>query len=192
MKPEDLPRQRAEIEQVRAHLGDQILILHGAEVDIRTDGALDYPDEVLAGLDIVIASLHASLRQPREQVTQRLLNALRNPHVDIIAHPTGRLLPDREGADLDWQAVFSAARESGAALEINASPSRLDLDDVHARHAAGLGIPIAINTDAHEPGHLDLVHFGVSVARRAWLEPSAVINTWDPERLQRWLHRSNG
>ena len=103
MKPEDLPRQRAEIDEVQRKLGDQILLLQGAEVDIRADGTLDYPDEVLDSLDMVIASLHASLRQPREQVTTRLLNAIRNPHVDIIAHPTGRLLPDRAGADLDWR-----------------------------------------------------------------------------------------
>jgi DNA polymerase (family 10) len=189
MKAEDLPRQRAEIDLVRARLGDRIQILHGAEVDIRADGTLDYPDESLAQLDMVIASLHASLRQPRDQVTRRLLNALRNPHVDIIAHPTGRLLPDRDGADLDWQAVYAAAQESGAALEINASPSRLDIDDIHARHAAGLGIPLVINTDAHTPDQLDLMPFGVSVARRAWLQPAAVVNTWEPEHLLRWLKR---
>lgn len=189
MRAEDLPRQRAEIERARTRLGERILILHGAEVDIRADGSLDYPDEALASLDLVIASLHASLRQPREQVTMRLLSAIRNPHVDLIAHPSGRLLPDRGGADLDWQSVFHAAQEHGTALEINASPNRLDIDDVRARHASGLGIPLAINTDAHTPDQMDLMPFGVSVARRAWLASEAVINAWETERLLAWLKR---
>ena len=189
MKPEDLPRQRAELDQVQRRLGDQIRLLHGAEVDIRSDGTIDYPDEALASLDIVICSLHASLRQPREQVTQRLLNAIRNPHVDIIAHPTGRLLPDRDGADLDWQAVYAAAQEHGTALEINSDPHRLDSDDIHTRRAHELGIPITINTDAHAPAHFDNLLFGVSVARRAWLEKDAVLNCWEPQRLLAWLAR---
>jgi DNA polymerase (family 10) len=187
MKPEDLPRQKAEIAAVQQKLGDQILLLQGAEVDIRSDGMMDYPDEVLASLDLVIASLHTSLRQPREQITARLINAIRNPHVDVIAHPTGRLLPDRSGADLDWQAVFAALQEHGVALEINASPSRLDADDAHTRYAASLGIPIVINTDAHAPNGLHEMRFGVAVARRAWLEAPRVINTWETRRLLDWL-----
>ncbi len=189
MRPEDLPRQRAEIEEVQRKLGGQILLLQGAEVDIRSDGALDYPDEALAALDVVIASLHMSLHQPREQVTARLLNAIRNPHVDIIAHPTGRLLPDRAGADLDWSAVFAALAEHGTALEINASPMRLDADDAHTRHAAGLGIPITINTDAHAPRGMDEMIYGVSVARRAGLSAECVINTWEVEKLTGWLKK---
>jgi DNA polymerase (family X) len=189
MKPEDLPRQKEEIAAVQHKLGSRILLLHGAEVDIRADGVLDYPDEALAQLDLVIASLHASLRQPREQITQRLLNAINNPHVDIIAHPTGRLLPDRAGADLDWQAVFAALQANGTALEINASPMRLDIDDVRARHAASLGIPIVINTDAHHPDDMDTMIYGLSVARRAWLEPNSILNTWRPAQLVEWLHK---
>jgi DNA polymerase (family X) len=187
MNPEDLPRQRAEIDQVQALLGEQIRLLQGAEVDIRADGTLDYPDEALASLDIVIASLHASLRQPREQITRRLLNAIENPYIDIIAHPTGRLLPDRSGADLDWALIYPAAVEHGTALEINAAPERLDCDDVHTRHAVSLGIPITINTDAHAPAHFENIRFGVSVARRAGLEAQSVLNTWEPERFLAWL-----
>ncbi|HLD94990.1 MAG TPA: helix-hairpin-helix domain-containing protein, partial [Anaerolineales bacterium] len=112
LTPEMLLEQRAEIDAAQAELGDSIRLLQGAEVEIRADGSLDYSDEVLASLDIVIASLHVGLRQPREQVTQRLLNAIRNPHVDLIGHPTGRLIPDREGADLDMEAVLAAAAES--------------------------------------------------------------------------------
>ncbi|NLG97727.1 MAG: DNA polymerase/3'-5' exonuclease PolX [Chloroflexi bacterium] len=182
-----LEEQHKEIEQVRAELGDSLTLLHGIEVDIMADGSLALPDEVLAKLDIVIASLHTSLRQPRETITARLLKAIRSPHVDIIGHPSGRLLPNREGADLDWDAVLKAAKEAGVALEINASPSRLDLNDVYARRAAGLGIPLAINTDAHQPATYDESVYGVSVARRAWVEPDQVINTWDSRKIVEWL-----
>ena len=186
---EDLKEQRAEIDAAQRELGDSILLLQGAEVEIRADGSLDYPDEVLASLDIVFASLHVSLRQPRAQVTQRLLNAIRNPHVDVIGHPSGRLIPDREGADPDMDAVLSAAAESGVALEISAHPARLDLSDVHARRAIEMGILLSINTDAHSPPELDLLHFGVATARRAWVEARHVINTWETGRLLSWLRQ---
>jgi DNA polymerase (family 10) len=142
-------KQAAEIKQAQKKLGDKILILHASEVEIKADGALDYPDEFLATLDLVLASLHTSLRQPREKATQRLLNAIRNPHVDIIGHPTGRLIPEREGADLDMDAVLAAAAETGVALEINAHPARLDLT-TGAWRAKEMGIPISINTDTPE------------------------------------------
>jgi len=157
--------------------------------EIKADGKLDYPDEFLATLDLVVASLHTSLRQPREKVTQRVINAIRNPHVDIIGHPTGRLIQEREGADLDMEAVLQAAAKTGVALEINAHPARLDLDDVHARRAKELGIPIAINTDAHSEEDLDMLPYGVATARRAWLEPKDVINTWPQKKLLDWLKK---
>lgn len=182
-----LEEQLVEIEQVRAELGDSLTLLHGIEVDIMADGSLALPDETLAKLDIVIASLHSSLRQPRETITARLLKAIHSPHVDMIGHPSGRLLPNREGADLDWDAVLKAAQEAQVALEINASPSRLDLNDVYARRAAALGIPLAINTDAHQPATYDESKFGVAVARRAWVEPDQVINTWDSQKIVDWL-----
>jgi DNA polymerase (family 10) len=184
---EDFKKQRAEIDSAQKDLGDSILILQGSEMEIKADGTLDYPDQVLAELDIVFASLHVSLRQPREQVTQRLLNAIQNPHVDVIGHPTGRLIPNREGADLDMEAVFAAAAQSGVAMEISAHPERLDLNDIHARQAIEMGILLSINTDAHSPGELDLMHFGVATARRGWVEAKHVINTWEPERLLGWL-----
>jgi DNA polymerase (family 10) len=138
---------------------------------------------------LVVASLHTSLRQPREKVTQRVLNAIRNPHVDIIGHPTGRLIPDREGADLDMDVVLNAAAETGVALEINAHPSRLDLDDVYARRAQELGIPISINTDAHSEADFDMLFYGVATARRAWLTKKDVINTWPKKKLLDWLKK---
>jgi DNA polymerase (family 10) len=182
-------QQAAEIKKIQKQLGDKILVLHASEVEIKADGTLDYPDEFLATLDLVVASLHTSLRQPRDRVTQRVINAIRNPHVDIIGHPTGRLIQEREGADLDMDAVLKAAAESGVAMEINAHPSRLDLDDIHARRARELGIPIAINTDAHSKGDLDMLPYGVATARRAWLEPKDVINTWSQKKLLDWLKK---
>ena len=187
MTPQDVTQQRQEIQAVQTELGDSIRLLQGVEVEILADGSLDYPDEVLAGLDIVTASLHSSLRQPREKVTERLLLAIRNPHVDIIGHPTGRLLPNREGADLDMDAVLSAAQQSGVALEINAHPARLDLEDIYARRAIEMGIRLAINTDAHSQSDLELLHFGVATARRAWVEPQHVLNAWPTDRLLSWL-----
>jgi DNA polymerase (family 10) len=184
---EDHKKQAAEIRKIQKQLGEGIRVLHASEVEIRADGKLDYPDEFLKTLDLVVASLHTSLRQPREKVTQRVINAIRNPHVDIIGHPTGRLIPDREGADLDMEAVLKAAAVSGVAMEINAHPARLDLDDAYARRARELGIPISINTDAHSEADLDMLFYGVAIARRAWLEPKDVINCWPAERLLAWL-----
>ena len=159
-------------------------------MEIRADGTLDFPDEVLAQLDFVIASLHVSLSQPREQVTERALAAINNPHVDLLAHPTGRLLPDRVGADLDIDVVLKAALETGTILEINANPRRLDLRDTHARRAIELGVHIAINTDAHSAGDMDLMHYGVAVAQRGWASAEAVVNTWDIRRLRSYLERN--
>ncbi len=184
---EDHKKQAAEIKKVQEKLGDSIRVLHATEVEIKADGTLDYPDKFLASLDLVLASLHTSLRQTREKVTQRVIQAIRNPHVDIIGHPTGRLFPDREGADLDMDAVLKAAAESGVALEINAHPARLDLDDAYARRAKEMGIPISINTDAHSEGDLDLLFYGVAIARRAWLTKEDVINCWPSRKLLDWL-----
>jgi DNA polymerase (family 10) len=187
MTADDVRRQRQEIDAVQIELGDSIHLLQGAEVEIMADGSLDYPDEVLAELDIVFASMHTGLRQGREKVTMRTLSAIRNPHVDVIAHPTGRMIPDREGADLDMDAVLDAAAEHGTVLEINAHPSRLDLDDVYARRAIEMGICLSINTDAHNDSDMDLLHFGVATARRGWVTAGDVINTWSEERLLGWL-----
>jgi DNA polymerase (family 10) len=181
--------QAAEIKKVQKQLGDEILILRATEVEIKADGTLDYPDDFLASLDLVVASLHSSLRQPREKVTERLLNAINNPNVDIIGHPTGREIPDREGADLDMEAVLKAAAKSGVALEINSSPYRLDLDDMHARRAKELGVLISINTDAHSAEDYDMLTYGVAIGRRAGLTKDDVINTWSPDKLVKWLKK---
>ncbi len=191
LTPERLRAQREEIRRVQAELGDRLVLLQGAEVEILADGRLDYPDEVLAELDVVVASLHTSLRQPRQQITARLLRAIANPHVHIIGHPSGRLLPHRPSADLDWEAVLTAAAQHGVALEINAHPRRLDLPDHLVQQAVARGILISINTDAHRPTDFDNLFYGVLTARRGWASPENIINTWETDRLLAWLrHRS--
>jgi DNA polymerase (family 10) len=187
LSPARLRAQRQEIERVQGEMGQGFSLLHGAEVEIRADGQLDFSDDVLSDLDVVVAALHVSLRQDRETVTARLIDAIRNRHVDIIAHPTGRLLPDREGADLDMEAVLKAAAASGVALEVNAHPSRLDLEDVYARRALELGCLLSINTDAHRADDFGAAFLGVGIARRAWAPAEAVINAWPVEKLLQWL-----
>jgi len=160
-----------------ADAGVDFRLLLGVELEILADGRLALPDEVLAGLDVVVASIHSSLRQDRETITQRALNAIANPHVDILGHPTSRMLGRRPPTDIDMERVLRACAETGTVLEINAHPVRLDLNDVYARRAVELGCKIAISTDAHRPEHMDFIEYGVAVARRAWLTPQRVINT---------------
>lgn len=191
LNEEELRRQRAEIAAVNARY-DPFRVLAGTEVEIRADGSLDFPDEVLAGLDLVVASLHTGLRSGRERTTERLLAAIRNPHVDVIAHPTGRLIGRREGADLDMEAILKAAAETGTAIEINAHPDRLDLPDRYVRRAVELGVRLAINSDAHAAAGLELLFFGVAVARRGWAAPDDVVNTWKLDELLAWLNCRKG
>jgi DNA polymerase (family X) len=186
---ERLQEQRIEIDAVQKELGDSIRLLQGSEVEIKADGELGLPDEILEKLDIVIASIHVGIRQPREQVTARMINAIRNPHVDIIGHPTGRLIPNREGADLDMDAVLNEAAKHSTAMEISSHPRRLDLEDVYARRAIEMGIHISVNTDAHSPAELDVIDFGIATARRGWVEPDDVINTWGQDQLLSWLEK---
>jgi DNA polymerase (family 10) len=179
LTPEKLLEKVEEIRRLNEGLNG-FQVLAGAEVDILGDGQLDYPDEVLAELDIVIAAIHQGFKQ---NVTERILAAMRNPHVLIVAHPTGRLLSGREGYEVDVEAVLRGAAETGTVLEINAYYDRLDLDDAHARRAAELGVLLAINTDAHLIDHLKMMLYGVGVARRAWLSPEKVINTWPVQKI---------
>jgi DNA polymerase (family 10) len=187
---ERLWQQREEIDEANKLLGPDFVILHGTEMEIKADGSLDYDDDVLRKLDFVIASLHTSLSQPQERVTDRLLNAIWNPHVDMIAHPTGRLLPDRAGADLDMDMVLESAAETKTILEVNANPHRLDLRDIHVRRALQLGIKIAINSDAHSADQLDLMHYGVATAQRGWAEKADIVNTWPLEDLLAFIKQS--
>jgi DNA polymerase (family X) len=184
-----LRRQAEEIQQANEIMGPDFRILRGTEMEIRADGRLDYPDEVLAELELVIASLHSGLSQPRRKVTDRLLAAIYNPHVDMIAHPSGRMLPDRVGADLDWDALFEATLATGTILEINANPYRLDLRDVHVRRAVELGVTLAINCDAHHADQFDLLPYGIATAQRGWATAANVVNSWPLDRLLQHLER---
>jgi DNA polymerase (family 10) len=177
--------QWREIERLNAELAP-FRLLKSAEVEIRKDGSLDLPDAVLAELDLVIASLHQGLRGDRATVTGRMLCAIRNPHVDIIAHASGRLVGGRAGADYDWPALFAAGAETRTAFEINAAPERLDLDDERARAALDRGIVITIDSDAHHTSNLDLIGFGVAVARRARAEARDILNTRPLDDLLAW------
>jgi len=183
---ERLREQRAEIAEVNRRLGGAFRLLAGVEVEVRADGELDLPDETLAELDLVVAAVHTGLRQDRGRVTGRMIAAIRNPHVDIIAHPTGRLIGEREGADLDMEAVLRAAAEAGVAVEINAHPLRLDLNDIHARRAVQLGVALVISSDSHDVGGFDLLRFGVAIARRGWATAADVLNTRPVEEVLRW------
>jgi DNA polymerase (family 10) len=193
LREEELRQQRAEIDAVNEQYAldhdDGFRILAGTEVEVRADGSLDFDDDVLASLDVVVASLHTGTRADRERVTQRMLAAIRNPHVDIIAHPTNRLIGEREGADLDMEAVLWAAAETGTAMEVNAYPSRLDLNDAHVRRAIDLGVKLTISSDAHDASDFDHLFLGVATARRGWATPDDVINTWDLDDLLAWVRR---
>lgn len=184
---ERLREQRHAIEQIQGQIGERIHLLQGAEVEILADGRLDYPDEVLEGLDVVIASVHSSLRQPKEKITERYLSAIMNPHVDMIGHLSGRLIGRRDAAEMETEEIYQAAAAHGVILEINSHPDRLDLNDVHARRALDLGCMLAINSDAHRPEQLDLRVYGVGIARRAWAEAKSIINTWTFDRFLSWI-----
>ena len=167
-------------------------LLHGCELEIRADGQLDYPDELLARFDLVVASLHVGRRQPRAELTQRVLNAIHNPHVDVIAHPSGRMIGTRPDLDLDWDVVYREAARTGTVLEMNGSPHRLDLSVERARHALSLGCTLSIDSDAHRFGEFAHLYWGVSQARRAWVEPGNVLNTRSRAELMDWLAHRGG
>jgi DNA polymerase (family 10) len=181
--------QLEEIEALNRTLPEGPRILSGIECDILADGELDLPLDLLERLDVVVASVHLHQTQDRETMTARVVRALRSGVVDILGHPTGRLLGARDPFPLEFDAVLDAAVEHQVALEINASPERLDLNDVMARQAAQRGLRLSINTDAHRPDALGMLRFGIGQARRAWLEPGDVLNTWELEPLLDWLHR---
>jgi DNA polymerase (family 10) len=164
-----------------------IFLLAGTEMDIKADGSLDYPDKILEKLDVVVASIHSGFKQPQEKITERLLSALENPHVDIIAHPTGRLISSRPPYRVSLEEVFAKAAETGTALEINAYHDRLDLNDIHCRRAAEMGAKLCIGTDAHHTDQLWMMRLGVAVARRGWLEKVNLLNTWSLPRFRRFL-----
>lgn len=166
-------------------------VLTGIEVDILSNGDLDYPDEILAEIDVVIASVHSAFKQDREKMTRRIIAAIENPHVDIIGHLTGRLIGHREGYEVDVEEIIKKAAENNTALEINSSPDRLDLNEYAARLAAEHGVKLVINTDAHDLRRMDEINYGLAVARRAWLGPENILNTMELPELLWYLGKSN-
>jgi DNA polymerase (family 10) len=181
-------KQWEEIEEVRQRL-DGIVLLKGVELDILPDGSLDLPDEVLEQFDIVLIAVHSRLDMPKARMTKRVLKALSHPAVHILAHPTGRQIQKRAPIDIDLEAVFQAAKEHDVALELDAQPQRLDLNDVHLHRARELGIKIAIDTDAHSVDHLRFMQYGIDQARRGWLEKEHIMNTLTWPQFHQWLGR---
>jgi DNA polymerase (family 10) len=200
LDPERVERQRSIIAALNARFAAEAAagelppgasaagfrLLHGCELEVRADGTLDYEDDLLARFDVVVASVHVARRQPRAELTRRTLNAIRSPHVDVIAHPAGRMIGSRDDLDLDWDAVFEAAAATGTALEINGSPHRLDLAPERARRALDAGCLLSIDSDAHRTEELGDVRWGVDQARRAWIQPARVVNTWARADVLAW------
>jgi DNA polymerase (family 10) len=190
LDPERLLRHAAEVREANERI-DGITLLAGSEVDIHADGSLDYEDDILAMLDLVVASPHASLRQDSAAATQRLCAAAMHPLVSIIGHPTGRLINERKGLEPDIQALCEAAAKGNTALEINSNPWRLDLRDIHVKTAIEAGACISINTDVHRAEHFEFVRYGVMTGRRGGLRKDSCINTWPIDQLKSWLNRGN-
>ena len=182
---DDLREHANEVRKMSDRVGLRVLI--GSEVDILADGSLDYPDEVLRTLDVVIGSVHSRLRMPQAEMTRRVISAMENPHLDILGHPTGRLIGQRPPFDLDLDAVIEAARKTETMLEVNAYPDRLDLKDSHVRMARDRDALFEIGTDAHRKDHLRAMEYGIGTARRGWVEARSVINTWPLARLLEFL-----
>lgn len=180
-----LRSQMVEIDDVNRKQ-TSVRVLKGVEAEILADGTVDVPGDLVDELDIVIGSLHLSMRQSREEITRRYLKAIRHPRVHIIAHPTGRLLGQRQGMDADWEVIFEEASRTGTILEINANPYRLDLPDYLAALANEKGCLFSIGSDAHRTSQMELLHFGVSVARRAWINKDRIVNTWELDKLLDW------
>ena len=166
---------------------DGFRLLHGCELEVRADGDLDYEDDLLARFDLVVASVHVSRRQPRADLTRRTLNAIRSPHVDVIAHPSGRMIGGRDDLDLDWDAVYAEAARTGTALEMNGSPHRLDLAVERARRAVSLGCILSVDSDAHKTAEFRHLEWGISQARRAWVSAADVLNTRTRADLLAWV-----
>lgn len=189
LTPERLKKQRVEIEAFNeAH--PEFHLFTGTEMDILPDGTLDFDDQVLRELDFVIASIHSSFTQSQEKIMARLLTAMQNPYVHMIAHPTGRIIEDRDGYNPNMKQLIAWAKEYGKILELNANPYRLDLCVEHLEMALAAGVPIAINTDAHDSTHLRFMDIGVRYANRAWIPKDLIVNTWTRDQFEAFIRRN--
>lgn len=188
LSEERLMEEMKEIEGINRKLKG-FKLLAGVEVDIRGDGRMDFPDDVLKKMDIVVASIHSGFRQSRQQIMKRMASAMKNPYVSVIAHPTGRLIGERDPYDVDIHELLSLAKETGTAIEINAYPLRLDLNDVHAKMAKEMGVRVVISTDTHITSQFDYMSYGISIARRGWIEKEDVLNTMSYSSLMKALKK---
>jgi DNA polymerase (family 10) len=184
----ELGRHLVQIEKAQGGI-EGIRILKGVEVDILPDGTLDLDDAILVECDVVIASVHYRFNMPEREMTARIIKGISNPRVHILGHPTGRLILERAPYEVDIEELITAARDHGVIMEINAYPDRLDLRDIHARRAVESGVKLAINTDAHSTGQLELMRYGVFTARRAWCEARDVVNTYSLPKLLKSLKK---
>jgi len=191
MTLEKMLQQRDQLRRLEARLagdgGPAMTLLHGTELNIGADGTVDWPDEILAGFDVCVASVHSHFGQPRAEMTRRFVRACENPEVNIIGHPSARRIGKRPPVDVDFGGLFRACAATGTALEINCHPERLDLPSDHIKAAVQAGVKFSIDTDSHATGHLDFLRYGVGTAQRGWLTPDDVINTWPLARLREFL-----
>lgn len=182
-----IQKQWVEIDRAQKKLGSKIKILRGTECDILKDGSLDLPDSILSKLDLVGVSVHSYFNLPRREQTERVILAMRNPHVDILFHPTGRLIGKREPYDIDMDAVIRAAKETGTVLEVDAFPDRLDLKDEYIRKCVETDVKMSIDSDAHSAAHFSVLEYGIAQARRGWAERKDIINAWPLEQMRKSL-----
>ncbi len=189
LTPDRLKKQTALLRKAEKNLDGRMRVLSGSEVDIKSDGSLDFPPSVLRELDIVIGSVHSRFKMERSEMTKRITTAVESGSIDILGHPTGRLIGERDPYDFDLEKVFSAAKSSGVCMELNCFPNRLDLRDVHCRLAGQSGVKVALGTDSHRTEQLDYIKYGVITARRGWLEKEDVLNTLNAKNLIAFLRR---
>jgi DNA polymerase (family 10) len=182
-----LLKQHEAIEKLNKKFGGKFTVLHGCETNILNDGSVDIPDETLKKLDYVIAGVHSSMKLPRKEMTERIVKAMKNPNIDIISHPTGRLVQQREEYEIDFDKILEVAKETGTILEINSSPFRLDLNGFNVRRAITKGVKLVINTDSHQKEQMDLMEFGVGQARKGWAEKKNIINTLSAQEFIKQL-----
>jgi DNA polymerase (family 10) len=185
MTDEKMLAQRARVRELQA--GRRMHLLHGSELNIDPEGEVDWPPEFLDGFDVLVASVHSHFNQSKDRMTRRIVRAMENPHVNVIGHPTARMIGKRPPIEFDLEEVFAAAARTGTALEVNSFPDRLDLKDEHILWARRHGAKFAVNTDSHSPVHLPFIRFGVATAQRGWLTKDDVVNAWPLSRLRTFL-----
>jgi DNA polymerase (family 10) len=188
MTDEKMLAQRDELRKLGSRY-PKMTLLHGSELNIDPDGGVDWDEDFLSGFDVCVASVHSHFNQTKDEMTRRLIHAMENPFVNIIGHPTARLINKRSAIEFDLDAVFAAAARTGTALEVNGYPDRLDLKDEHILWARRHGVRFAVNTDSHATMHLELMRYGVATAQRGWLTKDEVINAWPLGKLRAFLRK---